>query len=522
MVKEKTKSKLRLVAYAIAVPLLLAPLTLQAASLGIGASKVTVAPNETFSAAISVNTQGKTINNVEAVISFPSNLLEVTSVTGGSVLSLWVENPSFSNSNGTISFNGGAPNPGFSGSGTVANVQFRAKQAGTATLSFTSASVRENDGFGTNILSGRSGASITIVAGTPTQPAEPSQPAAPGRVSISSPTHPVVDRWYNANTATFRWAIPSGATASRTSIDNSPSGTPSVQRTPAINSISIPNIGDGVSYFHVRFLINGAWSPISTYKIQVDTVAPTNLQISGSLDESGRSILNLSADDASSGVEYFLVKKSDGTEERVEAVDNKGSLIIPGAKGESGSYQVTAVDRAGNETSATLSAIVPKGENITITEFSKEIKVGQEVIVAGYTPEPDSDYIVYFESSSGLIWSYKQKSAADGSFKFVSEPLAKAGDYKVWVEVTRNDGKAFTSEVLVIQVSQGWFGKIIVFLKQAIAEATWQRLSVALLVLLAGLGWYKYFMLRRSLLSLKQSEMSSYTKARRTRTKKLD
>lgn len=127
---------------------------IQAASLRVSASKIKVSPGQTVTASVVVNTQGKSINNVEAVLRFPPDLMEATSASGGSILSLWVQNPTISNSDGTVSFNGGVPTPGFSGSGTAMTVIFKAKAAGIATLNISGAAVRENDGKGTNILTG--------------------------------------------------------------------------------------------------------------------------------------------------------------------------------------------------------------------------------------------------------------------------------------------------------------------------------------------------------------------------------
>ncbi|MEX2013948.1 MAG: cohesin domain-containing protein, partial [Parcubacteria group bacterium] len=111
-----------------------------------------------------VNTQGKTINNADATIRFPANLLEVVSVSkSGSIFSLWVEEPSFSNTAGTISLNGGIPTPGFTGSaGRVASIAFRLKAPGSASLVFTSGAVRANDGYGTDVLSSLGTATYTI------------------------------------------------------------------------------------------------------------------------------------------------------------------------------------------------------------------------------------------------------------------------------------------------------------------------------------------------------------------------
>ena len=67
-----------------------------------------------FTVNVLVNTGGVAINNAEAVINFPSDLLEIVSVgKSGSIFSLWVEEPNFSNSAGVLSFNGA--NAGFYG-----------------------------------------------------------------------------------------------------------------------------------------------------------------------------------------------------------------------------------------------------------------------------------------------------------------------------------------------------------------------------------------------------------------------
>ena len=96
----------------------------------------------------------KSINNGEATIQFPVDMLEVVSVTkGSSIFTLWVEEPKFSNTTGKISFNGGVPTPGFTGaSGYIATVTFKAKKQGTASIIFSDGAVRENDGLGTDIL----------------------------------------------------------------------------------------------------------------------------------------------------------------------------------------------------------------------------------------------------------------------------------------------------------------------------------------------------------------------------------
>ncbi len=146
--------------------------TAQAASMYFYPASKTVNVGDIVKISVVVNTSGEAINNAEANISFPTEMLDVASVSKGSVFSLWVEEPAFSNSAGTVSFNGGVPTPGYNGSaGTLLSITFRVKKAGTASIYFASAAVRANDGIGTDVLAGLGQVSLTLVEKT-TQPSD--------------------------------------------------------------------------------------------------------------------------------------------------------------------------------------------------------------------------------------------------------------------------------------------------------------------------------------------------------------
>src|SRR5664280_1884920 len=86
---------------------------------------------QSFHASVLVDTSGEVINAVEADLTFPSAMLEVTGVdaTSGSFLPVVVEK-SFDNTSGRIRIAGGVPTPGFTGgAGKVATITFRAKAA---------------------------------------------------------------------------------------------------------------------------------------------------------------------------------------------------------------------------------------------------------------------------------------------------------------------------------------------------------------------------------------------------------
>jgi len=135
-----------------------------AADIFCVSDKLAVAPNQTFTVTFDTNTKGAYINNIEGVLSFPKDLLTALSVSSsGSIFSMWVEQPKFSNIDGTVFFNGGVPTPGYTGTrGKIMSVVFKAKKAGVAKLSFSSANIYANDGMGTDITSSRSGLNITI------------------------------------------------------------------------------------------------------------------------------------------------------------------------------------------------------------------------------------------------------------------------------------------------------------------------------------------------------------------------
>lgn len=141
-----------------------APYKTHAATLSILPSSTNVSVGNILTVKVFVDTVGQSVNNAEATIQFPTDMLDVISITkSSSIFSLWVEEPSFSNNTGVISFNGGVPDPGFTGqSGYIVSITFKAQKQGTASILFTDGAVRANDGLGTDILTGKNGSVIQI------------------------------------------------------------------------------------------------------------------------------------------------------------------------------------------------------------------------------------------------------------------------------------------------------------------------------------------------------------------------
>lgn len=285
------------------------PTFLSAATISIVPSSASgsYSIGQVFAVPILVSTvSGDPLNAVSGVISFPANILQVVSIDkSGSIIDFWINNPSFSNAEGTVSFEGGSYNPGFSGSGgKVASVLFRAKATGSATISFLSSSILANDGRGTNILDKANPTTITVTAQA--APVNIPNPNASSLV-IRSATHPDQNAWYSFGEVVLNWTLPLGVTSVRTDVDHDPSGSPAKISSPAVAETSL-TLGDGTWYFHLQTRDDNGWSPISTYKIQVDTarVAPPVFDRFAMLLNDGESLLISGTAPANAQISIFL------------------------------------------------------------------------------------------------------------------------------------------------------------------------------------------------------------------------
>lgn len=494
------------------------PIISQAATMSVQTLVAQVAPGKNFSIRVSVNTQGKTINNAEAIINFPTALVEVVSVSSGGIFSLWVEPPAFSNAAGTISFNGGVPNPGFTGSGQIMTAVFKAKKAGTARFSLSGAAIRENDGLGTNIISGQGGSSILIIDAKPEPPKKPVEPPKPPtpdtekpveRVVITSPTHPDSNLWSKGSKATFVRQQPSGATASQTSFDQNPNGIPTVTRRPAMNRITIDSVGNGVWYFHARFLVGQTWTPVFTYKIQVDSSAPENVNATIKKDTENRLSAVMTATDKDSGLAYYTVQIDTQMPVTVTATDNETvALLSPLSKGPH-TITVVAFDKAGNNTTKVVNFENLEDESIRISDYSREIEVNDQIKVTGLAPA-DTDLRVTLSTENGLLRYYYIKSQPNGDFTFLSEPIAGGEKFSLWVEREASEGKpGLSSERIEISVKDSFWVNVRSWFIGLEKLITFINILILALFLFGLYGWYKYFRLRRQVNKGKKSTVKS-------------
>jgi hypothetical protein len=463
-----------------------------AATLSLSANSTTVSAGETVTLYVILNSEGVAVNNAEATIKFPTELFDIVSISkGGSIFSLWVEEPSFSNAAGVVSFNGGSPTPGFTGArGSIISIVAKAKKTGQAEFSFSSAAVRANDGLGTDVLRGKYGDIIVVAAKetpvketpvkeTPVQsttpetvketPTEQTTTAPSTSLQITSLTHPSSDEWYKDKNPIFGWNLPKDINAVQTGIGNNNSFSPSVIYTPAISKKAVQNLEDGVWYFKVRARKGTTWGPIATYVAKIDSLAPEKKNVEFSYDDDNKN-LTIVADisDAASGLDHYELFLNDSLIKNIPAaefVGGKYSLDLF-ALGEN-NVKLIVFDKAGNSVEALGSfystgvsvppleptASQPQPEVIPpqLSPLPTLIAADNQLIIQGSTQEPDIDVTINVKNEDGQLIVFKTRSNYEKNF-FALIPNLKVGNYEIWSEISSGD-KISSSKHLQVEAT---------------------------------------------------------------------
>ena len=451
---------------------------------------------------ILVNTQGQAINNVEATIGFPTSFLEVVSISKvGSIFSLWVEEPMFSNSAGTISFNGGLPTPGFNGTaGKIINIVFRVRNAGTASLIFSSGAVRANDGYGTDILQTRAQAQFSLISEERPIAQPPTTLGTPQAPSVSSPTHPDSNTWYAASDAKFAWNLPSDVTGARLLVGKIPNAVPTVTYIPAISSKELPDLADGIWYFHVRLQNDVGWSDSSHFCFQIDTEKPSSFDIQEIKRDdptNPRVTFKFNAKDETSGIDHYEVQIN---AESPQVWRDGGGNVFEVPILESGKHVLIAkvIDKAGNSLTNSAEFIIEALEPPTITDYPRELASGEILTIKGKTKYLGVQVNIFLQHEKDEAKRYSVKSDKDGRFVFVAEDRLSSGIYTAWAEVVDERGAASEpSEKVTIAVERPAFLRIgswaVGFLSVVVPLIT----LVLLLVYLVWHWWHKFTTMRK-------------------------
>lgn len=496
---------------------LVAPLA-RAATLYFSPASGSHAVGETFSVGVYVSSSDQAMNAASGMISFPADKLAVTALSKtGSIFNLLVQEPSFSNSAGTVNFEGIVLNPGFSGaSGKVLTVTFKAKAAGSAPLTFSSGAVLANDGQGTNILTSLGGAAFSLGESAPITAPEAAAPkptgvGLPAGPVISSPTHPDPNKWYAFKNAKFTWELPSGVNGVRLLVGQNPNAVPTVTYIPPIRERELTDIEDGTWYLSVRLRNNAGWGEISHFRFQVDTKPPEPFKIQfieGKETQNPRPTVLFNTTDSLSGIAYYKIKISDGDSFVINSqiVSSNPHTLPPQTPGKK-TILVQAFDQAGNyQTAAEEFTILPLKAPV-ITDYPKRLQSKETLIVKGTTNYPQAQTTVWLEREGEKAQSQIVRNDTAGNFTFVAAEKLKDGTYQVWAEVTDERGaKSTPSEKIAVTVEPPAFltigARAVSFLSVAVPLAV----LVFILLFMMWYGWHKFKSWRKKLGKIKQQE----------------
>jgi len=359
-----------------------------AATLQLSPSTGTYSSGQTFTTNVRVQPAGQSVNAVEATLRFDPQVLAVVSISKtGSAFSLWTVEPTFSNTNGTITFGGGSPTP-FTVASNIVSVTFRAVAPGSASVTFDDASVLAADGRGTDVFRPSTGGTFTVSAAatpTPTTPS-PTTPTTPtpgddqpqeALIFGDPPRTPEVgstafldpEVWYRISDGVFTWTLPFDINAMAieisTSSDNVPSENEEAIIDPPVDEFRITRelIQDGEQYFSIQFRNQVGWGAVLNRKLRIDTTAPNPFEVivRAGTTPSSFPLLMFEATDETSGIAYYELVIADREPIRVTPDEARLGYLLQDLEDGTYTVRVTAFDLAGNSRESAKAVLITAG-----------------------------------------------------------------------------------------------------------------------------------------------------------------
>lgn len=488
------RSRFVLLALALLLPGALAPWPTGAASASLYLSPSSKAVNTGTSFTVGVYVKSDVnVNAAETTVTFPTNLLTVTSAVANGVFTLCAQSPAYSNSSGQVTFTCGAPNPGYKGSaGKIVTITFKAKAPGTAKVQIVGGEVSANDGNGTNVLTSRGSGTYTI--STPPTPPPPG-PTLSAPV-VSSDNQPDPDKWFQNREIKAAWSGGSGVRGYSVVYDNNPFTVPAERVTTTTPSYSKSDAPDGVTYLHVRAKYDAGWSSTTHFRFQIDGTAPAPFVITVVGDPQ----LNFATSDATSGVDHYELSLDGGPFATVASPYQTPDLAV-------GSHTVTvkAFDKAGNVTEASTTFDILGYPQPIIIDLTPVLRGEQPMIIRGFSNAQDSIRLTIGDDDYG---PYKVSEHLDPNppttapegkvaWKLELTPRLPNGQYEVTFVALGPNGKISAAtpaiKFRIEPPSIRLFGLII----PLVLMLNILLILVVLLLLVAGFYARRYYRLRR-------------------------
>ncbi len=450
---------------------------------------------------VTINSEDQNVNTAQASISFPSSLLEVIKIDKtDSVLSFWLEEPSYDNTKGLISFVGGSTS-GFNGASLkVLKIEFKVKGSGSGRLGITNGAITASDGTGSNVYNTAKGLDINIPTTSEFQAVkvERAQQAVtlakklPALPNPDIPFYPDQTKWNNRSASfVVKWNIDSDITKAGIALDSNASTTPKESIEALSGSKIFPALADGVWYLHLRLSNNIGWGPTLHYRIAIDTTPPSPFTIisnDGFKTENPRPTINFKSSDVGSGINSYIVSLDNIVLfTTVNKTTYQFEPLLPGVH----SLSVLAIDNANNSTLQSEKLEISPIESPVITYVSKSVIEDNSIITAGGTASTKGEIITQLKNSEKQI-VYEQIIPIDSNGNWnitISKSLPK-GDYKL-LATTRNENMASSYPVVSGTITIKQKPVLVV----GILEISQTMFYISLIIILLssfGAGWFSY------------------------------
>lgn len=480
------------------------------ATLVLSPSSAQITSGQTVAVTVLVTSTDQAMNAASGNVVFPSNLEVVSVSKAGSIATLWAQEPSFSNAEGTVSFEGVVLNPGYMGSaGKLITITFRGKTEGNAKLDILGGSVLANDGKGTEILSGVRASEITVGTKSVAPQNEVAEEAGAGadasggsKVTITSPTHPDQARWYKNDSPEFTWALPKGALEVRTLIGENPRANPNVRYTPPISKKLVENLPDGTYYFYVQVRTADGWGAVSRYTVNIDTTPPAKFHISLAHTEDTKNpqpIIHFNTTDAVAGIDRYEVKVGTGGPLRTLASADTNPYTLPVLEPGKHIVMVTAYDRAGNTESAEEEITIEGIDAPIVDTYPETMNVGDLLRIRGTTYTNATVDIAVRKDGEEVV-SESTKSNSLGDFGIIISKRLWPGEYTFTARVTDAQGaRSLETEEFPVRVELHFFSDALTFILNYFFIALSILIGLSVITAISIWSWFKILRMTRVL-----------------------
>lgn len=423
-----------------------------AATMGVNVSQETLTVGNEFDADIKIDSGDAGINATQATIKFSPAVLEVVEVIKtGSAFNFWLEEPTFSNEKGEVSFVGGSTSGLIGKSLQALRIVFKVKGIGTSDIAFSDGAITASDGSGTNVLSAMNKASIQSVEIGSATTTKVQQVQRTPILASQNPAKPVVKvslypdptKWYSLSSKfSANWVLPADISDVATTLNKNPTYEPNKSEG-IFDNESFPALDDGIWYLHVRFYNNIGWSPTNHYRIAIDTTPPSSFDIKFSepfASDNPTPTVSYQINDQLSGIDTYYIKIDNN--ETINT-DKKTYVLLKQKPGKH-TIKIGAQDRAGNKVESTaefeiLPIISPKIVSLTTNLFSGE----GGLVISGTSITKALINIDIKDSKGNVVYSLKTNADDAGTWAMNIDSPLKNGTY--YIEVVAEDSRGASS-----------------------------------------------------------------------------